>query len=185
MKKLALLIIVLSAVFFTSCAPDFYCKRCLIPPTVIHTVEVKDSIIIQEVLKDTTITVYLPPDSMITVVKVICDSAGLAQLSEIVVQKNRMVMRLKIENGVLTQNITQIADSLVFVIQTKEKTINQMQSTIDRLKETEVKVERYVPGYIEVLAIIGGIFLILITITIAYNIGKRGIPKFLRWGSGG
>lgn len=184
MKKLLFLLVVV--VFATSCAPDFYCKRCLVEPTVIHTVEVKDSIIIQEVLKDTTIVVHLPADSMITVVKVICDSAGLAQLSEIVVRKNRMVMRLQIENGVLTQNITQIADSLVFVIQTKEKTINQMQTTIDRLNKTEVKKERYVPGYIEVLAIIGGIFLILITITIAYNIGKGGfMRKLLRWGSGG
>jgi hypothetical protein len=185
MKRLALFIIVAAAVFFTSCAPDFYCKRCPLEPTIIHTIEVKDSIIIQEVLKDTTVTVYLPPDSMITVVKVVCDSAGLAQLSELVIKKNRLVMRLKIENGVLTQNITQIADSLSFVIQTKEKTINQMQSTIDKLNKTEVKKEKYVPRYIEILAMIGAIFLILITITLAYNIGKRGVPKIFRWGSGG
>jgi hypothetical protein len=185
MKRLSLFIVAASTVFFTSCASDFYCKRCPLEPTVIHTIEVKDSIIIQEVIKDTTVMVYLPPDSIITVVKVECDSSGLAQLSEIVIQKNRLVMRLKIENGVLSQNITQIADSLTFLIQTKEKTINQMQTTIDKLNKTEVKKEKYVPRYIEVLAIIGAIFLILIIITIAYNIGKRGIPKINRWGSGG
>jgi sensor histidine kinase YesM len=185
MKRVVLILSVLAVIALSSCSPKWYCDRCLKEPTVIHTVEVKDSIVITEVIKDTTITVYLPADSMITVVKVICDSNGLAQLSEIVVQKNRLVMKMKIENGILTQNITHVADSLTFVIHTKEKMISHLQSTIDSLQQTEVKVERYTPRYMEVLSVIGGVFIILIIITVAYNLGKRGLPFFSRWKPGG
>ena len=173
MKKLIFFFAVVVAFGMTSCAPDFYCKRCPMEPTIIHEIVIKDSIIIKEVVRDTTIKVYIPPDSMITVVKIVCDSSGLAQLSELIIRKNNMVMRLKVENGVLTQNITQLADSLTFVIQTKDKTIERLQSVNDTLQETKVKKEKYIPRFVQILAVIGGLFLIVLVIFIAYNIGKR------------
>jgi hypothetical protein len=120
-----------------------------------------DTIIITETLKDTTITVYLPADSVITVVKVECDSLGLAQMKEIVIQSNRIMARLKIENGVLTQNISTIMDSLEVVIQTKEKTIQHLKEQISTTESNIVKPEYRIPKWVKALAYIGGASILL------------------------
>jgi len=161
--KLLFLII---AITMTSCSGEFlqkyHCKRCLITTTTITTVHTTDTIIITETLKDTTIIVYLPADSVITVLKVECDSMGLAQMKEIVIRSNRILARLKIENGVLTQNISTIMDSLEVVIQTKERTIQRLKEKISDTQSQVVKPEYKIPKWVKGLAWLGGAVLVLV-----------------------
>ena len=176
MKKLILLLTVVVAFLTTSCSQEFYCKRC--PTTVIHTVELKDTVIIKEILKDTTITVILPADSVITVLIVECDSMGLAQMKEHVIKSKNMVARLKIENGKLTQNITHLLDSLEVTIQYKETEITNLKSKIETLKETKEKQIKYIPKWVKALAVVGGGSILMLLLVIAYNLNR--LPRFIR-----
>ena len=117
----------------SSCAPEFYCKRC--PTTTLHTIEIRDTIIIRETLKDTTITIYLPADSVITVHRVVCDSAGLAQMQQVEIRLRNMVAKMQIENGELTHNLVQIMDSLDVTITYKEREITNLKSKVEKLEQ--------------------------------------------------
>lgn len=169
-----ILMLFLVAVSMSSCSYEFYCKRC--PATTTHTIEIKDTVIIKEILKDTTVTVYLPADSVITILWVQCDSLGMAQMKEHIIKANNMIVRLSVQNGKLTQNITHLLDSLQVTIQYKEIEITKLHSTIDKLKETKVVKEKYIPKFVKWLAYGGLLFLIyivfrLLTRKFAFRIG--------------
>lgn len=183
MKKYILLLAVVASLMLTSCSYEFYCKRC--PTTTTHTVEIKDTVIIKEILKDTTITVILPADSVITVMVVQCDSMGMAQMKETVIKHKNMVATLKIQNGKLYQNITHLLDSMEVTVQYKEREITNLKSRIENLSQVKEKEVKYIPWWAKVLSWIGGIALLLILLFIVYNIAKCGIPKISCWKSGG
>lgn len=170
MKRLIFFLAVVVALLSTSCTTQFYCKRC--PVTTVHTVELKDTVIIKEILKDTTITIILPADSVITVLVVECDSMGLAQMKEHVIKSKNMVARLKIENGKLTQNITHLLDSLEVTIQYKEREITKLHSRIENLQQTKEKEVKYIPKWVKFFTWIGGITMLIILLMIAYNFKK-------------
>ena len=171
MKKSLLFLLLAVSLMLSSCSYEFYCKRC--PVTSTHTVEIKDTIIIKEVLKDTTITVFLPADSVISIMVVQCDSMGVAQMKETVIKHKNMVARLRIENGKLYQNITHLMDSMEVTIQYKEREITNLKSTIDKLNEVRVKEVKYIPKVVKIFAWIGVVAVVLILLTIAYNVYFR------------
>lgn len=177
------LLVVVASMMLTSCSYEFYCKRC--PVTSTHTVEIKDTVIIKEILKDTTITVYLPADSVITVMVVTCDSSGMAQMKETVIKHKNMVATLKIQNGKLYQNITHLLDSMEVTVQYKDREITNLQSRIESLSQVKEKEVKYIPWWAKALSWIGGIALLLILLFIVYNIAKCTAPKIPRWKSGG
>lgn len=183
MKRYILLLVVVASLMLTSCSYEFYCKRC--PTTTIHTVEIKDTVIIKEILKDTTITVILPADSVITVMVVQCDSLGMAQMKETVIKHKNMVATLKIQNGKLYQNITHLIDSMDVVVQYKDREITNLQSRVESLSEVKEKEVKYIPWWAKVLSWIGGVALLLILLFIVYNIARCGMPKIPRWKPGG
>lgn len=170
MKRHLLLLVVVASMMLTSCSYEFYCKRC--PTTSTHTIEIKDTVIIREILKDTTITVYLPADSVITVMVVTCDSMGLAQMKETVIKHKNMVATLKIQNGKLYQNITHLLDSMEVTVQYKEREITNLKSKIEKLSQVKEKKVKYIPWWAKTLSWIGGIALLLLLVVVVWNISK-------------
>lgn len=168
MKAKLLLLLSVVTLLTTSCSYEFYCKRC--PVTTTHTIEIKDTTIIKEILKDTTITVYLPADSVITILVVECDSMGLAQMQKHIIQHKNMVATLKIENGILTQNITHLLDSLEITIQYKEIEITRLKERVEHLEQTKVEREKYIPKFVKVFAWIGGVVVMLVLLLLLYNV---------------
>jgi hypothetical protein len=157
----------------SSCAPEFYCKRC--PTTTIHTIEIRDTIFIKETLKDTTITIYLPADSVCTVHKVVCESVGMAQMQQVEIRLRNMVAKMQIENGQLTHNLVQIMDSLDVTITYKEREITNLKSKVEKLEQ--LKPERYVPKIVRWLAWTGGVSLALLFVFLGLKLRKL-LTKF-------
>lgn len=170
MKKLLLALLVVASVMLTSCGTTFFCKRC--PTTTTHTIEIKDTVIIKEILKDTTITVFLPADSVITVMIVTCDSLGMAQMAETVILHKNMIATLKIKNGKLYQNITHLMDSMDITIQYKEREITNLKSRIENLSQVKEKEVKYIPWWAKILSWIGGFTVLAVLLIIAYNLNK-------------
>ena len=180
MKVKLLLWLSVVSLLTTSCSYDFYCKRCPLEPTVIHTVETVDSVVIVETLKDTVITVYLPADSLITIHKVICDSLGYAQMAQTVMKHKNMIVTLEIEKGILKHNVTHLLDSLEVTILYKEKEVNTLKKKLEKLEQHTVTKEKYIPKFVKILAWIGGVVVGLVFLLLLYNL--TGIIKNpFRW----
>jgi len=159
MKKLFVLLTLL-AIILTSCDAskrmqkrlDRYCKLCPSKDSTITVTEYKDKI------------VTVPGDTTIVVDSLYCDSLGnvyIKRLSE----KDGELVRLKqtLKNNKLTSTVI-VKTQYVNV---PGVTITKTRDVIKTLPAKEIK---YVPWYINFLAVLGGITFLLILFYIIYKI---------------
>lgn len=177
MKLYALFIVIIMMVL-SSCNPAWYCKRCDISEhqNVITDTVYKDSIVHEIITQPEIIKIPVPQDSLLIKALVECDSLNRAQLEEYIIKSNNMIVKLKIHNGKLEQNIQTTMDSLTTVIQHKTELIKELRDNkVVQVKETtKIKNVKYIPLYIKVLGSIGAIALIMLLFILLFNIfGKR------------
>jgi len=134
---------------------------------------IKDSISVekQTVWKDTTITV--PADSLRIKVK----------LEELSIKPIRAVS----ESGNMAAEISKVnddlivdckVDELVKQVQLLETTIKQLTSRFEADKETVEVPVKFIPWYVEILAWVGGIGLLVVIIYVGSLIAAKNLKPF-------
>lgn len=161
MKKLIILAVIATAALLQSCdGPrrlqkklDKYCPLC---PS-------KDSTVTVIKYRDTTIT--LPGETVEVVDSVYCDSLG-----------NVYSIRLSEQQGKITRLETQLRNNRYkskAIVDTVYKTIKGNTVQIETTKSKTIKVkEKYIPGFVNFLAWLGGIILLIILLYFIYRVVK-------------
>lgn len=164
MKKILLFIFLIGAIGLTSCNTpkriqkklDKYCPLC---PT-------KDSTVTVIKYRDTTITI--PGETVEVVDTLYCDSLG-----------NVYSKRLYEKDGVISRLETQLSNNKYktrVVVDTIYKTIQGNTVYKDRVQVKKIEIEKkYIPGFVSFLSWVGGIFLLLLLIYIAFRIITKSI----------
>ena len=159
MKKLFVLLTLL-AIILTSCDAskrmqkrlDKYCQLCPSKDSTITVIEYKDKI------------VTIPGDTTVVVDSLYCDSLG-----------NVYIKRLSEKDGELTRLKQNLKDNkLTSTVIVKTQYVNvpgvTVTKTRDVIKTLPAKEVKYVPWYINFLAVLGGITFIFIIIYIIYKL---------------
>lgn len=162
MKRLFVLLTVL-VIIFTSCDPakriqkrlDKYCPLCPSKDSTVTVIEYKDKI------------VNLPGDTTVVVDSLYCDSLGnvyIKRLSE----KDGEIVRLK-------QNLKNNKLTTTAIVKTQYITVPgaTITKTRDVIKTLPPKHIKYVPWYINFLAVLGGITFIFILFYIIYKLIRK------------
>jgi hypothetical protein len=132
---------------------DKYCPLC----------PVKDSTIIETVYKDTNI--YIPGETVTIVDSVYCDSLGnvyALRLSE----KDGDIVNLKTQLKNNKYTATASTDTIV-------KTIQLPSKTITKVITLPPKIEQYIPWWASFLAVVGGISLIILLLSLGFRYLKN------------
>jgi hypothetical protein len=162
MKRLFVLLTVL-VIILTSCDPakrmqkrlDKYCPLCPSKDSTVTVIEYKDKI------------VNVPGDTTIVVDSLYCDSLGnvyIKRLSE----KDGEIVRLK-------QNLKNNKLTTTAIVKTQYITVPgaTITKTRDVIKTLPPKHIKYVPWYINFLAVLGGITFIFILFYIIYKLIRK------------
>lgn len=166
MKKLFVLLTLL-AIILTSCDAskrlqkrlDKYCPMCPAKDSTVTIIEYKDKI------------VEVPGDSTVIVDTLYCDSLGNIYIKRIY-EKDSEIVSLK--NKLKDNKLTTTSIVKVQYIKVPGATITKTRDVIKTLPPKEVK---YIPWYINFLAVLGGITLIFILFYIIY---KLTLGKWMR-----
>jgi hypothetical protein len=158
MKKLFVLLSIL--LFAVSCDPakrlqknlDKYCPLCPGKDSTVTTIEYKDKI------------VELPGDTTVVVDTLYCDSLGNIY-SKRISEKESEIIRLqsKLKNNVLTTSGV-VKTQYITV---RDTIIRQARTIVKTLPAKEVK---YIPWWVNFLAVLGGITFIFILLYIIYKL---------------
>lgn len=159
MKKLFIFILLL--VFVTSCSIEKrlakYCPLCTQKDSTVTVVE----------YRDTTITI--PGETVFIEDSLYCDSLGrvyAVRLSE----KDGTIVSLQSKLSKNKYKVIATVDTVYKVIE--GNTVYKTKVVTKTLKPQKIK---YVPGFINFLAWLGGIFLIIIILNIIYRVLKAQI----------
>jgi hypothetical protein len=127
--------------------------------SITTTYEQRDSVIYNISYKDTTI--FLKKEvAQIDGVQVKVDSAGKSQLNPVKIKSGRAIIKASIKDGVLSAEGGCDEDSLKLLLEEKEKIIKSQSSKVS--DEVQVIEKKFVPKWIQYLAIAGGIFIAVI-----------------------
>jgi hypothetical protein len=159
MKKLFVLLTLL-ALIIVSCDTakrmqkrlDKYCPMCVSKDSTVTIIEYKDKI------------VQIPGDSTIIIDTLYCDSLGNIYIKRIYDKDNEII---SLNNKLKDNKLTTISTTKVQYIKVPGATITKTRDVIKTLPAKEVK---YVPWYINFLAVIGGITFICVLFYIIYKL---------------
>lgn len=160
MKKLLLIFLFLS--FIVSCSLERrlekYCPLCT----------QKDSIVTITQIRDTTINI--PGETVFIEDTLFCDSLGNVYASRLAEKDGTII---KLQSRVKNNKYKVIAKTDTIYRTIKGNTIYKTQLITKTQKPQKIK---YIPGWINFLAWIGGIWLIIIILYIIYRLIKAQIP---------
>lgn len=127
--------------------------------SITTTYEQRDSVIYNISYKDTTILLKKEV-AQIDGVEVKVDSAGKSQLNPVKIKSGRAIIKASIKDGILSAEGGCDEDSLKLLLEEKEKIIKSQSSKVS--DEVKVIEKKFIPKWIQYLAIVGGIFIAVI-----------------------
>lgn len=131
---------------------DKYCPLCVSKDSTVTVIEYKDKI------------VEIPGDSTIIIDTLYCDSLGNVYIKRMYEKNNEIIA---LQNKLRDNKLTTTSTTKVQYIKVPGVTITKTRDVIKTLPAKEVK---YVPWYINFLAVLGGITFLYILFYIIYKL---------------